>query len=282
MSVPAIPPAEPVVVLGAPLSGTDRVAELLHGAGVFLGNDRNRFGESHFFLDQSRWVLRCAHAEWDVTEPIAWLYEDEGACEALTAALRERVEGKGIKGFLGWKTHLRTRALPTYVEPWGWADTLSSFTLPLWLRVLPKLRVVHVVRNGVDAALDLAAREGERRGRVRSRARSSRCLDPERAFEVWGAYVAAATASTERLASERVLRVACEDLAERPAELLEELVAFAGVAPEEETREELLSALDPLPTAAFRATREGRALYRRLSGDEWMKRLGYDAAKAAS
>ena len=282
MSVPTIPPAAPVIVLGAPLSGTDLVAGLLHGAGLFLGNDRNRFGESHFFLDQGRWLFRCAHAEWDVIEPLGWTLADEPACAALAAELHERVEGKGIKGFLGWKTHLRTRSLLGYQEPWGWADTLTSFMLPLWLRVFPTARVIHVVRNGVDVALDLVGREEDRRGQVRSRARSSRCLDPERAFEVWGAYVSAACGAIDRLPAERFLQVRCEDLVRRPAALFEDLATFVGLEPEAEQIEPLLAKLEPLPVEAFRETAAGQALYQRLCGHRMMKTLEYDSVKAAS
>ena len=278
MSVTAFPPTAPLIVLGAPLSGTDRVAALLRQAGFFLGNDRNRFEESHFFLDQSRWVLRCAHAEWDVPEPLSWVFEDEETTQALTEALRARVEAKGIRGFLGWKTHLRVRSLTGFTDPWGWADTLACFTLPLWLRVFPSARVVHVVRNGVDVALDLAGREAERRAQLRSRARSSRCLDPLRAFEVWSAYVAAANAATGQIARERCLHLHCEDLAHRPEELLLELTEFARIELEPEQREEALAGLDPLPVDAFLESPEGRALHRRCKEHSLMKAY----SKAAS
>jgi len=282
MSVTALPPAAPLIILGAPLSGTDRVAELMQGAGLFLGNDRNRYGESHFFLDQSRWLFRCAHAEWDVTEPMGWAFEDEAAREAMAEALRERVETKGIKGFLGWKTHLRNRSLLTYAEPWGWADTLTSFTLPLWLRVFPKARVVHVVRNGVDVALDLAQREQERRAQLKSRARSSRCLDPARAFEVWSSYVSAAVASTEHLPADRVLRLRYEELSSQPKATFEDLLHLAQVELEEEQQAEVLGALDPLGVETFQESAEGRALYRELSGHALMEAFEYDGVKAAS
>lgn len=282
MSVPSLPSAAPLIVFGAPLSGTDRVASMLHGSGMFLGNDRNRFGESHFFLDQSRWLFRCAHAEWDVTEPLSWAFEDEAACEAMAEELRDRVERKGIKGFLGWKTHLRTKSLLSYGEVWGWADTLTSFTLPLWLRVFPTARVVHVVRNGVDVALDLSAREQERRAELKSRARSSRCLSPERAFDVWSSYVDAGMASLERLSPDRVLRLRCEDLVNRPEALHADLCAFAGVEPDEEACAQVLEDLDALPAEGFQETAEGRALYRSLANSRTMKALGYDGVKAAS
>jgi Sulfotransferase family len=280
--VASIPPAAPLIVLGAPLSGTDRVASLLHGDELLLGNDSNRFGESHFFLDQDRWLFRCAHAEWDVTEPMGWTFEDEALSAALADELRARCEGKGIKGFLGWKTGLRTRSLLTYVEPWGWADTLTSFTLPLWLRVFPKARVVHVVRNGVDVALDLSARERERHTQLKSRARSVRCLDPERAFEVWSAYVAAASAAAERHPADRVLRLRCEDLTRDPAATLESLTTFAGLELPDERRAELIAGLEGLPVDAFQASEQGRALYRRLCGHALMKAHQYDGVKAAS
>ena len=284
MSVTSFPPAAPLIVLGAPLSGTDLIASLLHGSGLFLGNDRNHFGESHFFLGQGRWMFRCAHAEWDVTEPLGWTFDDERTCEAMADALREQVEGKGIKGFLGWKTHLRVRSLLGHTEPWGWADTLTSFTLPLWLRVFPKARVVHVTRNGVDVALDLAKREQERHAQLKSRARSSRCLDPERAFDVWSAYGTAAVESLRRLPSERVLELRYEDLAKRPAQLHEALRAFAGLEDAEPAEDcaGLLEAFESLPVDTFQESEEGRALYRSRSRHALMKELEYDGMKEAS
>ena len=200
----------------------------------------------------------------------------------MAEALRERVETKGIKGFLGWKTHLRNRSLLTYAEPWGWADTLTSFTLPLWLRVFPKARVVHVVRNGVDVALDLAKREEERRAQLKSRARSSRCLEPTRAFEVWSAYVSAAVASVEHLPTDRVLRLRYEELSSQPKATLESLLSMAQVELEEEQQVEILGALDPLGVETFQESAEGRALYRKLSGHALMQAFEYDGMKAAS
>ena len=150
------------------------------------------------------------------------------------------------------------------------------------LRVFPKARVVHVVRNGVDVALDLAQREQERRAQLKSRARSSRCLDPARAFEVWSSYVSAAVASTEHLPADRVLRLRYEELSAQPKATFEDLLHLAQVELEEEQQAEVLGALDPLGVETFQESAEGRALYRELSGHALMEAFEYDGVKAAS
>ncbi|MBW1793701.1 MAG: sulfotransferase [Deltaproteobacteria bacterium] len=38
---------------------------------------------------------------------------------------------------------------------WGWKDPRTTLTLPLWLKLFPKARIIHVIRNGIDSALSL-------------------------------------------------------------------------------------------------------------------------------
>jgi hypothetical protein len=42
---------------------------------------------------------------------------------------------------------------------WGWKDPRNSITLPVWLKLFPDARVIHIVRNGVDVAESLYRRQ---------------------------------------------------------------------------------------------------------------------------
>ncbi len=33
------------------------------------------------------------------------------------------------------------------LKAWGWKDPRNTFTLPMWLSIFPKARVLHVLRN---------------------------------------------------------------------------------------------------------------------------------------
>ena len=43
--------------------------------------------------------------------------------------------------------------------PWGWKSPLTTFTLPIWLDLVPHAKVIHIYRHGVDVANSLRQRE---------------------------------------------------------------------------------------------------------------------------
>ena len=283
MTIKEIPPAQPLLVIGAPLAGARFAARFLRGLGALFGLDANANGESHFFGDLNRHVLRAAHAEWDTPEPLTWTLADETLVEALADELRERLSSSKTRGFLGWKSSLRTRSLLALEGEWGWFDPRTTLLLPIWLRVFPRARIVHVSRNGVDVALSLAAREAERRADLRNPARSARCLDPRRAFDVWAQYTSAGLAHGELVPAERVLHLRYEDLVLDPVPRLELLARFASLAPDAGIARELLAGDDVPRPWAFRESEAGVDLYRALAGHPLMKLLEYhDLAKQAS
>ena len=109
---------------------------------------------------------------------------------------------------------------------WGWKDPRNTCTLPLWIRVFPNARVINVYRDGVDVAASLVVRERKRAGRLDNAVRSSRCLVPERAFEVWTEYMEMSLRATEELGADRVRDVRYERLVEKPELAIGELLAF--------------------------------------------------------
>lgn len=68
-------------------------------------------------------------------------------------------------------------------EPWGWKDPRTSLTLPFWRRLVPDLRVVVCVRNPVEVAASLAARNG---------------IPPGVALDLWLTYYARLMAAADR------------------------------------------------------------------------------------
>lgn len=221
---------DPIVVIGMHRSGTSLVSRKLVEAGVFMGaNLSGGHSESQFFLSVNKRLFSWAHAEWDNPEPMTWMMGDAELTDAAISQLRLETDLESFQG------HFDQSSQSSPTMPWGWKDPRTSYTLPLWLKLFPTAKVVHVVRHGVDVAASLAAREAKRRFRFDSPARSVRCLDASRAFELWQQYVEQCEQQTQLLGPQQTLTLTYEELLVSPAVTLDRLLSFVGV-PEDGVR----------------------------------------------
>lgn len=259
--------------MGMHRSGTSLVARVLAGAGVQMGTDRNDHVESDFFRELNKQLLRAAHADWDWPRAMEPALEDDALCDALVAWLQERCTSKEARAFLGRR--FGHADLARQDGPWGWKDPRNTCTLPLWLRVFPAGRVVNVYRDGVDVTASLVARERGRRGRIHNEVRSSRCLDPQRAFELWAEYLEMSLRVTADLPPSRVRDVRYESLLEQPKEHIHQLLDFVGLDPGEDVLGSLVAEVRPERGRAFRRDPEWAAFHREKAGHPLMQRLEY-------
>ena len=271
----AIAGRPPLIVMGMHRSGTSLVARVLQHAGVHLGTDTNVHDESDFFREQNKRIFQLAHADWDWPAGMQALLEDAETREALEEELRAACGGSGARGFLGWRRWLAARELGAQTDPWGWKDPRNTYTLPLWRRIFPEARVVNVYRDGVDVAASLVARERKRSGRLANPIRSSRCLHPERAFELWAEYVETSLQVTEDLGPRQVRDVRYEALMEKPETQVRELASFAGVELLESEVRAAAAEVDPGRNDVRREEPEWIELRRARSEHPLMQRLAY-------
>ena len=275
MSTPATVPGPgfPLVVIGMHRSGTSLVARLLAAAGVQMGADRNVHDESDFFRESNQLLLRAGHADWDWPLAMQPVLGDADLCELLGRRLERRCRSRAARGFLG-----RRFGTPRLLEQggaWGWKDPRTTLTLPIWLRVFPQLRVVHVFRDGVDVAASLVAREQSRRLDLDSAARSSRCREPRRAFELWSEYVEIGLRATADLQATRVHTLRFESLLESPEKELVELLRFAACDVDGERLRTLAGQVIRARGERFRDEPAWIAFRRDSEGHPSMLRLGY-------
>lgn len=263
----------PLIVMGMHRSGTSLVARVLAGAGAHMGADCNDHAESDFFRELNKQLFRAGHADWDWPRAMEPALEDDALCDALVLWLQERCASKEVRAFLGRR--FGSADLGRRQEPWGWKDPRNTCTLPLWLRVFPAARVVNVYRDGVDVAASLVARERARRGRIHNEVRSSRCLDPQRAFELWAEYLEMSLRVTADLPPSQVRDVRYESLLERPEEHIRQLLWFSGLEPGEDALQALVAEVRPERGRAFRRDAEWAAFHRERSAHSLMQRLEY-------
>lgn len=259
----------PIILIGMHRSGTSILSQILGDLGLFCGHDQSRKNhESHFFVEINKWLFRQCGAVWDRPLPVRELAGAPEVFEACRGYVAKVLASKHFSAF-GGSVVKGGRYLGA--SPWGWKDPRNTFTLPLWLTLFPRAKVVHVHRNGVDVANSLKVREvahlRDREGSaphqrpftrrrleqrdLRSLVMSLRCHSLEGALGLWGEYMEEAATQCEAL-QERALTIRYEELLASPVETLTTLCDFCGLEVAAGSLEAAASGLKPDRAFAYR------------------------------
>jgi len=262
----------PVIIIGMHRSGTAMISRMLEELGLFVGAQKDPNNEALFFLRLNDWLIRSTGGRWDYPLPILVLLKHPTFRELIEDYLHFTVGTPRIVPFLGLRHYLRHRSLHTLNFPWGWKDPRNTFTLPLWLRVFPNARVVHVLRHGVDVANSLLVRHQMPAAHLaQARARYyrlrwlyafkpmrtgfgtlNRTIFIEEAFALWEEYVRQARMHVNRLEC-RAVEVRFESFLENPQRHLRKLADFCGLEAAEADIARAAAKADPKRAFAFRA-----------------------------
>lgn len=138
-------------IAGMHRTGTSMVAQLLHLCGLYLGPEADLvppapdnpegFWENIHFVGVNELILRTLGGAWDRPPEFPPGWEGHPDLREMSLAATDLIE----------------RFAPH--APWGWKDPRNSLTLPFWLRLLPELRVVVCLRNPLEVARSLQARD---------------------------------------------------------------------------------------------------------------------------
>jgi hypothetical protein len=238
----ALQQASPLLVIGMHRSGTRFVADVLAELGVFMGADRQGDSESITFIRINEAIFHQCGTFW--SEPMAAhvvLTQPEHA-ERIAELVGESLAAE-LPRYVG-DSPWRAGATPEETPPFGWKDPRNTFTLPVWRRIFPSLRTIHVLRHGVDVAASLARRH--RRtclqatgGAVPSplavfQDHSLGVLSSRRgwtlaeAFTMWDEYVEKARMESVHL-GERAVEIRFEELLSEPDRVISTIAGFCGV-----------------------------------------------------
>jgi hypothetical protein len=243
----------PVIIIGMHRSGTTMVTRMLQELGLFVGAKTDENWEPPFFRHVNDWLLTQCGGRWDHPEPIRDLIDSPRVRELVTDYLKSYVNGPRAASFFGLRG-LRRRGREAIMSgPWGWKDPRNTFTLPLWLDVFPRAKVIHIYRHGIDVANSLARRWKKsiekRSARFDSRRRmyairpqsggfaeSYRCGTLEGALMLWEEYVNEARRHVSAM-GEAAFEIQYESFLDDPAKALVQLAAFARLGA---TREQIM------------------------------------------
>jgi len=232
----------PILIIGMHRSGTTLVTKLLEDLGLFTGKRKEENHESEFFLHLNHWLMTQAGGGWDHPEPVLDLLAHERVLSLATDYIQYQLRSPRVISYLGVGKYLRYRTPANLPDPWGWKDPRNTYTLPLWLRIFPDARFIHVYRHGVDVAkslqsrhLRLLARSERRRWLLKAAstfrrkrggfADSVHCNSLEYGLHLWEAYVQRA----HRLVAsypDRACELRYESLLSNPAKELATLATF--------------------------------------------------------
>jgi len=234
--------AEPVLVTGMHRSGTGAVVSCLRKLGLFTGWDLDANGEARFFVRLDEAILAATDARWDRPVPCAAALADGAAARRLAGFVSEKLDSPMIARYSGPANALLRRFPWLEKRPWGWKDPRLVFTMPVWLEIFPRLRVVLVTRHGVDVAASLA-RRSSLAATSSSVAASPETSELEGAFELWEEYMKHGHRILKSSGA-KCLCVRFEELVSRPSSVLAELASFCGLAPAEKAIGEASASLD--------------------------------------
>jgi hypothetical protein len=149
----------PVIVIGMHRSGTSMVTRMLEAIGLFVGQRKDDNHEAAFFNEINRWLVGQCGGSWEYPQPINGLVENpEARARTVDYIARYLMESPRSISYLGLSNYLRYGTPAKLPIPWGWKCPLNTFTLPLWLDMFPRAKVIHIYRHGVDVANSLRAR----------------------------------------------------------------------------------------------------------------------------
>ena len=142
----------PVIIAGMHRSGTTILADMLEESGVFLGEETLQgYQEAMLFLLVNNEIFSHCFATWNNPLGLYWaLSNEENVRELSEFALYNILENP--VSFLGKSLFDRCGGLQNLDLVWGWKDPRNTFTLPVWQRIFPELKVIFIYRHGIDVA----------------------------------------------------------------------------------------------------------------------------------
>ena len=184
-------------------SGTSLVAGLVRLLGVDLGPEAHLlppnygnpkgFWEHKQFVQLNDQVLATLGGMWHELPTFAPGWENSPELAAIRRQARVLIEQEFASSTC-----------------WGWKDPRTCVTAPFWKQLLPEIRFVVCLRNPMDVAHSLQARDG---------------FSVEKAIQLWLSYM---TAAVEHSTGQRRLFVVYEDCLEQPQVQVERLARFLG------------------------------------------------------
>lgn len=277
----------PFVVIGMHRSGTSLVSRILDKSGIMMGKDLQTDHESKFFIQLNKWIYQNAGADWARPKALEELIDYAPARKQVEEYLRIRIASSSSKKFSG--RNLKN-GLFDMDSKWGWKDPRNGPSLPIWKDIWPEMKIIHVVRHGVDVAASLHSRSlknwTEDEGRFKKwtkmyKWRSSkspirkgqRAATLSHALEFWAEQMDVEKKVIQSY--ENVLEIRYEDLLTSPAVVLKDIWNYIGKETDEKLLREIETMVDYSRAFAYKQNEELSVFAQ--ENKSILERFGYSA-----
>lgn len=199
---------DPVVIGAVGGSGTRVVARIARHAGFFMGLSLNESEDSRPFIDfYHAWVPLYLRRRGELSAE-----EYQVMSRAFEQTLEQHLRGLDDADLL-----------------WGAKDPRSMQILRFWHQRFPRMRFIHVVRNGLDMAFSGKQRGLQMHGHLVLNESERRKVPWARAMAYWSRVNLTAAAVEEQEFGERYLTVRLEELCAEPARVVRQIFEFLHV-----------------------------------------------------
>jgi len=226
----------PLIIMGMHRSGTSLTVRLLKDIGIHMGYHLSRDAEAIYFQKINRHIYNSMRSKWGEIEPLLTAMSSESFVQKQTDWVLNTLFPKtsilnlnaGITDYFGpqlWE--LLSQGEATY---WGWKDPRTTLTFPIWLRVFPQTRFLHIIRNGIDVAISIHRRSQKQRQKFWKRIYpldySPATLDFQYCFQLWEKYTSFVLDNKGIIPSGQYLELRFEELLAQPEGKLQDICNF--------------------------------------------------------
>lgn len=201
----------PYVIGATGGSGTRVLARVTRDAGMFIGTFLGNAEDAKAFGMFGRtWINAYAKAD------------------DLPAAERADLRARMVREF-DEAVDLHCLTLRDGPRPWGWKSPPSIFLLPFIHEQFPRMKFVHIVRDGRDMAFSDNQRQLAKHGDTVLGDEAGDDAQPVRSVALWSDSNVRCADYGEAAMGDRYLRIRLEDLCAEPARWVGRLFAFLGL-----------------------------------------------------
>ena len=255
-----------------------------------MGHCRDKNDEAMFFRKMNDWALYQANASWDNTYNLQFM--DDFLLGNLAVAFEQRLSSPlFLKSYLGLGNAVKYCSVDNLDFRWGWKDPRNTLLLPLWTKLFPDAKFVHIYRNPVDVAESLSNREYQiekrftRHRRVRrvemlmSKSEvyfhSARVKNIHEGIKLWEEYLTMAFDIHQY--SDNFLHIKYEDFLQQPEPILQSLSQFLEVEYNSGLASGIIHKIDSSRSYAFLDNPDLTKVYDELKNRPLLKKLDYAA-----
>lgn len=272
----------PIVVAGLGGSGTRVVADILAGAGVFMGTDLNDDSDNIWFtllFKRPDWFRAHRESDREIFEVFS-TFERAMTGRLTRSAAELRVLWQAASHMMrhGYDRQRRNRGVlwsmsrlvkilrsspppPEAWRAWGWKEPNSHIYLNHIIRYWPEVRYIHVIRHGLDMAYSGNQNQLHNWGWLWGIQDAEAAANPPGvALRFWIMSNQTALETAREKLGERSLVIRFEDLCRTPTTEIRRLLDFAGVT-WTESDVARLARIPRLPSSSGRYREKGLAAF---------------------